>query len=246
MASTGSRSHEVRSHEAREPAAPVADGRRLRWAEHRAQRRAKFVEAGVAAVDEHGPDASAEQIAAVARVSRTVLYRYFRDRDDLRGAIADEIVQAVLASVLPKLDLTPASTPREVISAAVGEIVGWLDEHPNLYFFLRSRRTGLTSSLEQVENTLADSIAGILKMLMLLFGIEGEEAEPGAYGIVGFVESAGAWWLQHRSMSRERFTEVVSAGVWNLLEGTARTYGVQIGYDDPLPLGAPTVEGAAR
>jgi len=65
--------------------APVreADGRRLRWTEHRAQRRQAFVIAGVAAVDEHGPSASAEQIAESAGVSRTVLYRYFRDRDDL-------------------------------------------------------------------------------------------------------------------------------------------------------------------
>src|SRR4051812_29027545 len=101
----------------------AADGRRLRWTEHRAQRRAAFVAAGADAIDRYGPDASAEQIAETARVSRTVLYRYFRDREDLRQAIADHVVQAVLESVLPKLVVTPETTPREVIHAAIGVVV---------------------------------------------------------------------------------------------------------------------------
>jgi AcrR family transcriptional regulator len=215
---------------------PATDGRRLRWTEHRAQRRDAFVVAGAAAVDRHGPNASAEQIAEVAGVSRTVLYRYFRDREDLRQAIADHVVRAVLDSVLPKLRLQADVTPREIISAAIGEIVGWLDEHPNLYHFLRSRRTG--ASLDSVEGTLADNVAALLKTMMVIFGVDSEQAEPGAYGIVGFVESAGSWWLQKRSMSRERFTELVTAGVWHLLEGSARDFGVEIGFDEPLPQAA--------
>jgi AcrR family transcriptional regulator len=213
---------------------PRRDGRRLRWTEHRAQRRAAFVAAGAEAIDRFGTDASAEQIAEVAGVSRTVLYRYFRDREDLRQAIADQVVQQVLGSVLPKLQLSPTSTPREVIAAAVGAIVGWLDEHPNLYHFLRGR----ASSLDSVETTLADHVAGVLKLLMMFFGMPGEDAEPGAYGIVGFVEACGSWWLAQRSVPREAFTELVCNGVWHLLEGTARDHGVVVHYDQPLPTGA--------
>src|SRR4051812_46590587 len=210
------------------------DGRSLRWTAHRAQRRAAFVAAGAEAIDRYGPSASAEQIAEVAGVSRTVLYRYFRDREDLRQAIADHIVKAVLESVQPKLQLTPEATPRAIITAAVAEIAGWLDEHPNLYHFLRSRRTG--ASLDSVEGTLADNVAALLKMVMIVLGIDNEVAEPGAYGLVGFVESAGAWWLEHRTMSRERFVELISTGVGPVLEGTARDYGIALAYDEPLPI----------
>lgn len=219
-----------------------ADGRRLRWTEHRTQRRAGFVAAGVTAVDRFGPGASAEQIADVAGVSRTVLYRYFRDREDLRRAIADQIVQAVLESVQPKLTLTPETTPRQIIAAAVGEIAGWLDEHPNLYHFLRSRRTG--ASLDSVETTLADTVAALLKLVMIALGIEDEVAEPGAYGLVGFVESAGAWWLEHRTLSRDRFVAIVSKNVWHVLDGTARDHGISLAYDEPLPIGARTAQEA--
>lgn len=220
---------------------PVPDGRRLRWTEHRTQRRAAFVAAGAAAIDRYGPGASAEQIADAAKVSRTVLYRYFRDRDDLRQAIADFVVRAVVDSVLPKLRLTPDATPHQIIAAALDVIVGWLDEHPNLYHFLRSRRTG--ASLDSVEGTLADNVAGLLKTMMVIFGVDSEQAEPGAYGIVGFVESAGSWWLEQRSMSRERFTDLLTRGVWHLIDGTARDFGVELGYDDPLPVAMLAAQG---
>jgi AcrR family transcriptional regulator len=210
-----------------------ADGRRLRWADHRVTRRAAFVAAGTAAIDQHGPDASAEQIAAAAGVSRTVLYRYFRDREDLRNAIADHVVNAVIDSVVPHIAITTESTPRQIITSTVDVIVGWFDEHPNLYFFLRSRRNG--PGLDSVENTLADRVAELLKVVLVLFGLDAEQAEPGAYGIVGLVESTGSWWLAKRSMSRAKITAVICDAIWNLLYGTAHRKGIEVDYDKPLP-----------
>jgi AcrR family transcriptional regulator len=216
-----------------------SDGRRLRWAEHRTQRRAAFVAAGVAAVDEFGPATSAEQIADAAAVSRTVLYRYFRDKDDLRQAIADDIVGRVIASVVPHLVLDAESTPRDVITSTTSTIIGWFDDHPNFYAFLRERQ-----SLGAVETTLADRVAYLLQGLMLFFGVDADQAEPGAYGLVGFVESSCAWWLARRdqpeTMSRDRFTDSVCQAVWYMLDGFARTSGITIGYDDPLPFAALT------
>jgi AcrR family transcriptional regulator len=214
------------------------DGRRLRWAKHRAERRAAFVTAGALAIDEHGPGANAEQIADAAGVSRTVLYRYFKDKDDLRQAVADEVVGRVIASVLPHLVLDAESTPRDVITSTTTTIIGWFDEHPNFYAFLREQQ----SSLGAVETTLADRVAYLLQGLMLFFGIDADQAEPGAYGLVGFVESSCAWWLSHRdqpaTMTRERFADSVCQAIWYMLEGFARTSGITIGYDDPLPFAA--------
>ncbi|HLY33092.1 MAG TPA: TetR/AcrR family transcriptional regulator [Jatrophihabitantaceae bacterium] len=220
------------------PDSGPADGRRLRWTEHRSQRRTAFVTAGAVAIDRFGPDASAEQIAEVAGVSRTVLYRYFRDREDLRQAIADHVVSTVIGSALPQLRITATSTPHQVIESVIGEIIGWLDEHPNLYYFLRNRRNG--SSLQAVENTLADQIAALLKVFLMFFGIDADKAEPGAYGMVGLVESTGSWWLSRRTLSREKVIELLCEGVWHLIEGTARANNLIIGYDEPLPIEAMT------
>lgn len=149
-------------------------------------------------------------------------------------AIADHVERAVVASVLPHLALRPDVTPREIIRGAVAVILGWLDDHPNLYYFLRSRRTG--ASLDAVEGTLADNVARLLRTIMITFGIDNEQAEPGAHGVVGFVESVGNWWLEHRTMSRA-LTDLIPTGVWHLLDGTARDLGIELGFDEPLPLG---------
>ncbi len=216
------------------------DGRRLRWAQHRTTRRAAFVQAGVAAVDEYGPNASAEQIADLAGVSRTVLYRYFRDREDLRQAIAEAVQQAVVGEIVPHLNLTAESTPHEIIHSTIDVVVGWLDDHPNLYYFLRARRTG--ASLTSVEATVADQVAELLKLVIMFFGVDPSAAAPGAYGIAGFVEASGAWWLATRSLSRAAFTDFLCQSVWNVIDGAARDAGIRIGYDDPLPAAVATEE----
>jgi AcrR family transcriptional regulator len=215
-------------------AASPPDGRRLRWAQHRARRRAAFVEAGTRIIDRDGPAASAEDIADEAGVSRTVLYRYFRDLEDLRQAIAEQVVDAVVSSVLPSLVLSPQATPRQIIGGAIEVIIGWLDEHPNLYYFLRGRQIG--PSLGAVQSTLADRVAALLKALLVSFGLSSDEAEPGAYSIVGLVESTGAWWLVTRTMSRAQITDFVCTGVWHLIEGITSAAGLHVGYDDPLPI----------
>ena len=220
-----------------EQAEQATDGRRLRWAEHRARRRAAFVAAGGLAIDRHGPDASAEQIAEAAGVSRTVLYRYFRDRDDLRQAIADEAVASVVASVLPNLELSAESTPRHIIGSAVEVIVGWLDRHPNLYYFLRDRRNG--SALEAVQNTIADQVATVLKVLLLNPASTTEGPNPARTASWASSSQADRGGSPAARCPATNSPRRCAWGVWYLLEGTARANNVVVGYDDPLPIEAP-------
>jgi len=214
--------------------ARVPDGRRRRWNEHRAQRRAALVAAGIAAIDQHGPDASADQIAAIAGVSRTVLYRYFRDKEDLQSAISRQMVQVVVASLVKPLH--SGGSANEIIRGTVTVVVDWLDQHPNLYEFLRFR--GRLGGLEAVEVTMADQVAGVLQKFMIAFGVDIDLAEPGAHGVVGMVESTSAWWLQHRPTPRADFIDYLSATVWYVIEGSLRSRGFVLDPDSALPADA--------
>ena len=218
------------------PAGRAPDGRRRRWNEHRAQRRAALVAAGIAAIDQHGPDASADQIAAAAGVSRTVLYRYFRDKDDLQQAISQQMVEVVVASLSSPLHA--GGTANEIIRSTVTVVVDWLDQHPNLYEFLRSR--GRLGGLEAVEVTMADEVAGVLLKFMMWFGLDVGVAEPGAHGLVGLVESTSTWWLKHRPSPREEFIDYLSATVWYVIEGSLRARGFTLDPDVGLPPDAST------
>src|SRR3954470_2141722 len=80
--------------------APVQDGRRSRWTEHRRARREDLVVAAVEAVRAAGPDFAVDDVARSAGVSKTVIYRYFTDKDELVDAVLERISTVIL---LPRL-----------------------------------------------------------------------------------------------------------------------------------------------
>jgi AcrR family transcriptional regulator len=80
------------------------DGRSSRWSAHRESRRTALVEAAVAAIDAHGPEAGVAEIAAVAGVSKPVLYRYFEDKAELHAAVGTWGAHLVLARLAPALE----------------------------------------------------------------------------------------------------------------------------------------------
>jgi AcrR family transcriptional regulator len=211
-----------------EPARPV-DGRRERWNEHRTRRRAVLVDAGVAAIDRSGGGSSAEEIAATARVSRTVLYRYFRDTEDLRSAISQRIGEIVIAQLQPPL--RSGTTANEIIGGTLEALTDWVEAHPRLYEFLRRRAT----TLGNVEATIADQLAELLSAFIGAFGLRTTLAEPVAQSLIGMVEHTLAWWMKSRTISRRDLVEHLRHAVWNVIDGELRRANIAFGLDDALP-----------
>ena len=138
-----------------------SDGRRLRWAEHRAERRAAFVAAGVAAVDEHGPR---RQRRADRRGGRRQPHRAVpllqATRTTCARPIADQIVGRVIASVMPHLVARRRVDPARRHHS---------DDRRRSSAGSTSTRTSTRScassspSLGAVETTLADRVAYLLQ-----------------------------------------------------------------------------------
>ena len=84
----------------KERATGAPDGRSARWTEHRRARREQFVDAALEAARRTGPDLAMEDVARSAGVSKTVLYRYFTDKDELVDAVIERIFRGIL---LPRL-----------------------------------------------------------------------------------------------------------------------------------------------
>jgi AcrR family transcriptional regulator len=213
-----------------------ADGRRERWNDHRARRRAALVAAGVKAIDTYGPESSAEEIAVTARVSRTVLYRYFRDKEDLRIAISRRVVDIVVAELLPPL--RTGKTPNEIIGGTLESLTVWVEAHPRLYEFLRQRGASGEPALGDIQATMADQLADLLGGFMVWFGIETRLAQPAAQSIVGMVEHTIAWWMKTGKLSRKELVVHLSRAIWDVIDGELRRSNVTLGPDDPLPVDA--------
>src|SRR5688500_19326038 len=113
------------------PAVPQ-DGRRARWTEHRRARREELVGAAVEAVREAGPDFSVDDVARSAGVSKTVIYRYFSDKDELINAVLERISPAILLPrLLGELDVEHSDDLAR-LHAMVGAFVQLIEDEPAL------------------------------------------------------------------------------------------------------------------
>ena len=85
------------------------DGRKRRWHQHKVERRTELVDGALDAIRRRGRDVSMDEIAAEIGVSKTVLYRYFVDKNDLTTAVMMRFAQTTL---IPNMAAALSAEPR--------------------------------------------------------------------------------------------------------------------------------------
>lgn len=205
------------------------DGRNARWAEHRAARRDELIDAAVSAIGTYGANVGMEQIAAVAKTSKPVIYRYFSDKTDLYRAVGQRVVGQVLVTLSEVLATDPP--PRELLHAGVDAYLSLLEENPELYRFasqhpLRDNSDGTTTDFSAL---VAELLSQQLEKQLSDNGLDPALAHPWGDAIVGFIRSASLWWLDHRdAMTRRQLTDYLSALLWGGAAGVYRSAGKDV------------------
>ena len=103
------------------------DGRSTRWIAHRTARRAELLETARHVLGETGPVVAMDELAAAMGTSKSILYRYFEDRDGLREALAAAVVCDLGAAPEPGGDPLTASIHRFLRTVAA---------EPDVYLFV--------------------------------------------------------------------------------------------------------------
>jgi AcrR family transcriptional regulator len=205
----------------------VNDGRRGRWAGHRQQRRAELTAAAMEAIRELGPDVGMDAIATHAGISKPVLYRYFADKSQLWLAVGQAAAGLVLEAIGPAV--AEVREERAAIAAAVDAYLAHIEADPHLYQFV-VHQPGIARSrdvVSDVVDAVASGLARILGDRLRAHGLDSGAALPWAYGVVGYVQAVGDWWLrQQQPISRpalaEYLTTLLWGGVAGLSEGAPR------------------------
>lgn len=196
-----------------EPAAAPQDGRRSRWTEHRRARREDLVGAAVEAVRRTGPDFAVDDVARSAGVSKTVIYRYFTDKDELIDAVLERISDTVL---LPRLlGEIAAEHPddRQALRAVIAAFVSLIADEPELYRFAYAHagRAGRADLVAATEHRIAEALAALLADRLGAGGEAWGAARTWAYGVVGMVQLAAHWWSTDRSVPADELVEQLAA-----------------------------------
>jgi AcrR family transcriptional regulator len=193
---------------------PVApDGRRARWTEHRRARREELVIAAVEAVRVAGPAFAVEDVARSAGVSKTVIYRYFSDKDELIDAVLGRISSGILLPrVLGELALDRA-TDRDRLHAVIATFVQLIEDEPELYRFAYAHtgRSGRADLVAATEREIAEALGRMMGDRLVEAGRSPQPAMTWAYGVVGMVQLAAHWWSASRPVPAAELVEQLTA-----------------------------------
>ncbi|MFD2092470.1 TetR/AcrR family transcriptional regulator [Blastococcus deserti] len=202
-----------RSRTRRESHEPQQDGRRSRWTEHRRARREDLVGAAVEAVRRTGPDFAVDDVARSAGVSKTVIYRYFSDKDELVDAVLERISGSVLLPRLLGEIATEHADDRAGLRAVIAAFVSLIEDEPELYRFAyaHSGRSGRADLVAATEHRIAEALAALMSERLEAAGQPTAAARTWAYGVVGMVQLAAHWWSTSRTVPAAELVEQLVA-----------------------------------
>jgi AcrR family transcriptional regulator len=196
------------------PAAPAApDGRRSRWTEHRRARREDLVAAAIEAVRRAGPEFAVDDVARSAGVSKTVIYRYFADKDELIDAVLTRIADAILLPRLMGELAVERSDDHARVRAMIAAFVQLIEDEPELYRFAYAQagRSGRTDLVAATERQIAEALGALIAERLAGAGRSTDPALTWAYGVVGMVQLAAHWWSAARTVPAADLVDQLAA-----------------------------------
>lgn len=164
-------------------------------ASHREARREALLDAAIEVIRERGPDASMEDIARRAGITKPVVYRYFGDRAGLYRAVAERycamLKRDFLANMSRRRDL------RTLVTGAIDGYLAFIEAEPGVHRFLvqpQPDQRGARLPLRAYSWHVGEEIATALRHRLEAAALDTEAARPWGHAIAGMVQAAGTWW----------------------------------------------------
>jgi AcrR family transcriptional regulator len=145
-------------------------------------------------------DASMDEIARAAGVSKPVVYTHFASKDGLYEAVllhaSREFAERVRSGVAPE------QTPESRMWAGVLAFVDAVEEHPEWWVLTRQAALAgdpFATFARRVNEATSELIAGLLTETAALAGVVGAAAtiEVLAHAFVGGCAATADWWITH-------------------------------------------------
>jgi AcrR family transcriptional regulator len=159
--------------------------------------------AGQAFAREGYESASMDDIAALAGVSKPMLYAYFGSKEGLYlayiaragGELLERLVNAQAAD----------SSPASLLRARITEFLSFVEEHADGWKVL-FREVGSTRPFAERVAETREGIAGAIGRMVNdgCPGYSPSAADAIAHALVGAGESLANWWLDHREVPRDQ------------------------------------------
>ncbi|MFC0042531.1 TetR family transcriptional regulator [Actinomadura rayongensis] len=178
-------------------------------------RRRALLEAADRVIQREGPEASMAAIAAEAGISKPILYRHFGDKSGLYQALAERHTRRLIAGI--RAEFSGTGSPLARVRSTIDTYLTTVAANLHLYRFLIHRASAEDAATHSAMSTMIREVSRELAEVLFAEGamVDQDRAYVWGHALVGMVQTAGDWWLDHPEVPRE----VVVDGLADLVLG---------------------------
>lgn len=163
-------------------------------------------------------DASMNDVAEAAGVTKPVLYQHFESKRELYlellSDVGGRLERAIAAAT------ADAGGPRQQVEAGLRAYFRFVADERDAFLLLFAGGSGTDQEFEAVGRKVEASIARFVAELIEVEGLDAVERTLLAHGVVGAAEGASRLWLaQPEGVAPEALADQVAALVWAGLRG---------------------------
>ena len=195
-----------------------------------ALRRRQLLDVALGVFAERGfHDASMNDIAVEAGVTKPVLYQHFTSKRELFAELLGEVGRDLQETITKAL--AAADGPREMVELGFSAYFSYVNEHRDAFQLFYGGSMARDEEFAEVVNQTESAVAGLVAALIEIEGLSPEQRRVMGHGIVGMIEGASIHWLRLEQRRRSRGARAPArrprvAGAARRAALTRRTRGV--------------------
>jgi len=179
--------------------------------------RARLLAAAAEVIRERGPDATMDDIAAGASVTKPILYRTIGDKAALVAALSESLIDQIDRSV--NTATGSATDPVAAFEAAIRGYVVAVEADRNVFLFVNSAAPG-TDQFRRLVDRSAAAMVTVFSGARASVGLDADGARTWAWAIVGALQVVTTMWLRDEARDLDDVVRDVSQLLWSGLGPT--------------------------
>ena len=179
--------------------------------------RTQLLEAAADVIRAQGQDATMDDIAAGASVTKPILYRTIGDRAALVEALSESLIDQIDRSV--NTASVSVTDPVASFEAAIRGYLMAVDADRNLFLFVNSASPG-TEPYRRLVDRSAASMVTVFSTARANIGLDPDGATTWAWAIVGALQMVTTMWLRDDDRDLDALVRDVSQLLWSGLGPT--------------------------
>jgi AcrR family transcriptional regulator len=179
--------------------------------------RARLLAAAAEVIRERGPDATMDDIAAGASVTKPILYRTIGDKAALVAALSESLIDQIDRSV--NTATGSATDPVAAFEAAIRGYVVAVEADRNVFLFVNSAAPG-TDQFRRLVDRSAAAMVTVFSGARANVGLDADGARTWAWAIVGALQVVTTMWLRDEARDLDDVVRDVSQLLWSGLGPT--------------------------